>query len=40
MPGRYPNIATAYAEDNEGNKVNDTDTKTVTVNDVITDHPS
>jgi hypothetical protein len=34
MPGSYTNIATAYAEDNEGNKVNDTDTKTVTVNDV------
>jgi hypothetical protein len=32
--GSYTNIATAYAEDNEGNKVNDTDTKTVTVNDV------
>jgi hypothetical protein len=33
--GSYTNIATAYAEDNEGNEVNDSDTKTVTVNDVL-----
>jgi hypothetical protein len=35
--GSYTNIATAYAQDNEGNEASDTDTQTVTVKDVLPD---